>query len=61
MDYTTTLRNNYKKARIEVNGKFIDIDSDLLEALIASLNVLKAVVGEWGIEQDTVEITNDYK
>lgn len=61
LEYKTKLVNDYKTVRIEVNNQWVEIDSDLLENLITSLNILKAVAEEWGIEQTAGVFENNYK
>jgi len=60
LEYMTKLVNNYETARIEVNQRFVEIDSDLLENLITSLSILKAVAAEWGIDQAAGVFENKY-
>ena len=61
LEYRTKLVNEYMTARIEVNNQWVEIDSDLLGNLITSLNILKAVAEEWGIEQDSGVFENKYR
>ena len=60
-DYQTILKDNYETVRIETGGLYIEINSSMIENLVTSLNILRAVAGEWGIEQEAGIFENAYE
>lgn len=60
MSFETVLTSDSKTVKITSRGRCIEIDSDILDSLIESLSLARAIAGEWGINQAAFASSYEY-